>query len=180
MSSEGKGLQGNLQRDFAKMLIVREGPTTEVLRLLTLAQRNTEEAGGDPGMMGATHTAWAHYHSAQVASARSDSATAEVTRHLDMMQESAQRALKDMRLAQSPILETITIVGSATLYLAHGLPVDCRQLEEAARYVLRYGYGGQARQLLRLPGLEDLLPSAPYVALRQTFSSFGGHSQDGY
>jgi len=96
------------------------------------------------------------------------------------MQESAQRALKDMRLAQSPILETITIVGSATLYLAHGLPVDCRQLEEAARYVLRYGYGGQARQLLRLPGREDLLPSAPYVALRQTFSSFGGHSQDGY
>ena len=180
VSSEGQGLQGNLQRDFAKMLLLREGPTTEVLRLLTLAQRNTEEAGGDPGMMGATHTAWAHYYSAQAASARNDPATAEVTRPLDLMQESAQRALKDMRQAQSPILETIAIVGSATLYLAHGLPVDRRQLEDAATYALRYGYGGQARQLLRLPGLEDLLPSAPYVTLRQTFASFGGHSQDGY
>jgi hypothetical protein len=68
-----------------------------------------------------------------------------------------ERALVVFETIDSPMLHANFLTDAARLAVAHGLPVDEQRLRQAAELSLAFGYGGQARQLIGLSGIDSVL-----------------------
>jgi transposase len=140
---------GNLERDLAKFgLRAGRVPDAEIVLHLRAARSSLEESG-DRLMIAATDMAWGGFH----ARCADRAAGGERTRALEAMEMTVEQALATVAAAESPLLQTDFIIDAAGLLLVRGLPVNREALRTAAAHCLTYGYGGQARQLLKLPGI---------------------------
>jgi hypothetical protein len=147
---------GNLERDLAKHALRFDTTSHGEVEAHLRASDASLEGTGDRAMLAATGMAWADLHGRSASRARGDEKAAW-RRHLSAMEVALEEALGAIEQLDSPPLETNFFVDAAKLRLAHGLPIDEQRLRVAARNCLAYGYQGQARQLLDLPGIERWL-----------------------
>jgi len=104
-------------------------------RELMAAQRLTEQTG-DAEMLGVIWVIWkerANLVSKMAWAAQEAGGSKAGAPFIDKAQEYIMCSLDYMSRAQSPILETNTLIGVTSLYLAHGLPVDTKQLQTVAK-----------------------------------------------
>jgi transposase len=155
---------GNLERDLAKLLMRAGGVADGEVEAHLRVSRTSLEETGDHAMLAATDMAWADLHAARAAAVRGDDRPA--WRHaLDAMEAAVGRALVAIERLDSPLLQTDFFVDATRLSLAHGIPIDETRLRKAAAQTLTNGYGGQARQLLDLPGVDRFLPEEEFARL---------------
>jgi hypothetical protein len=153
-----QSMRGDLERDLAYLkLRLRRIPKEEIRRHLIRAQDAAEEVGS-PGAQVFTAIAWArlHDHLARQAGEREPGTR---RRQRDQMAQALERALHlvEGEREDRPMRQTLCFVDAAQLAQAHGMPVDGQWVQRAAQYCLTYGYGGQARELLAIPGISTWL-----------------------
>jgi hypothetical protein len=149
------------------MLLRKQGSFNKMELLLRDAQEQLE-AAQDIGMLGATYKEWANFYGlqAQQATHNLDSKRAY---YLDQMQEALYQAEALTNTQQSPLLRVNAFMTKAELYLEHGMDIDQSRLLESAEICLRYGYGGQAKHILKLPHVDQFLPQELLLQLRKHF-----------
>lgn len=148
--------EGNLERDLATLLLrAAETPDAEIEAHLRAASDLLEEAG-DQAMMAATEMTQAKAAAWRAERARGED-RATWRSALDAVERSLDRAMGTLDGLDSPMLQANFYGDAARLALAHGLVVDERRLRRAATLCVTNGYGGQARQLLVLPGVERFI-----------------------
>jgi transposase-like protein len=157
-------IEGNLERDIARhMLRVDVALDTEIEHHLHTS-RDALENVGDQAMLAATDMAWADLQSRR-ARRLHDEDQAAWTSAIESMEAATERALRVFETLDSPMLHANFLTDAMRLAVAHGLPLDRQRLRRAALHCLAYGYGGQARQLIELPGVEHILSSDELHAL---------------
>jgi hypothetical protein len=87
------------------------------------------------------------------------------------MERTVHEALEVARQESSPILETYVVLHAAQVTLPHGVTSLSADLRKVAQNMLAFGYGGQAQQLLRLPGARAILSPDLFERIEERFST---------
>lgn len=156
-----KSMLSDLERDLVYLkLRLRHLPEAEIRQHLYRAQRAAEDASS-PGVHAFTDFAWAKLYDrlAREAGVREQGAYRQ---RRDQMEQAIHQALELMECEPNdrPMRLTLCFVDAAQLAHAHGMPIEGQQVQRAAGYCMTYGYGGQAGQLLAIPGIEAWLPDS--------------------
>lgn len=162
-------LRGNVARDLAKAHLIQHRPDLRAVATLLGEAQQALAPTADIGMQGATWKELANLASAQAVAAQAAGEHGWGS-SLDTMQAALGNARGIARQLDSPILQVNTDLTAIALHVRHGLPVAAHEVVTCASVCLRYGYGGQARQMLRLPALERWLPQQVLVALSHRFT----------
>jgi hypothetical protein len=161
---------GNLERDLARLkLRSKVVAYREIEGLLRETQADLEGAG-DKTMLAATFITWAALHERRAREA-GDEDRGTWRRELQAMEEMIEKACTVAESELSPMLETIIWIEATALSLRQGLVLDQERLRRAAQHCLLFGFGGQARELLQLPGVAQMLPEELYSGLVRSYGS---------
>lgn len=153
-----EAMLGDLERDLAYLkLRLRRIPEGEIRQHLIRAQDAAEEAVS-PGTQVFTAIAWARLYD-RLALQAGEREQGTRRRQRDLMAQFLARALDlvEGEREDRPMRQTLCFIDAAQLAQAHGMPVDGPRVQSAAQYCLTYGYGGQARELLAIPGIHTWL-----------------------
>jgi hypothetical protein len=157
-------MEGNLERDVAKHLLRSvDAPDADIAAHLERSRRVLEDVG-DRAMVTATDMVWADLHSRRADRLR-DEDRAGWAAAIEAMEAAIERSLPVFATLDSPMLQANFLTDATRLAGAHGLPMDERRLRRAAELCLDFGYGGQARQLIGLAGVERVLSPEAIGAL---------------
>jgi hypothetical protein len=159
-------LKGDLERDLAYLKLKLEDASQSEIRQHLLHAQQSAEASGSPGTQAFTQLAWARLYD-RLARSAGEREQAERRRQRQHLEQSIEQALSLIEEEQEdrPMRQTICLVDAAQLFQAHGMPLDKKQIQYAAQLCFTYGYGGQAQELLNVPGIEACLPEEMHRAL---------------
>jgi transposase len=172
------GAEANIERDLAKqqlraLHLARHNAPMVIREIQSSLDRSHELLSSPPGsagMLAATLVTKATLYAKLAESVTSDDKQ-ERTRHLSAMEQTLHRAFDVARQESSPILETYVVLHAAQLTLPQGMMSLSAELRRVARTILAFGYGGQAQQLLCLPGVRKILPHDLFERIEERFSA---------
>lgn len=150
-------VEGNIERDLARHLLRHAESKDEDIEQHLARSGELLVAAGDRAMLAATDIGWADLQSRRAIRLHSGDRQARMS-VFETMEAALERSLAVFETLDSPILHTNLLIDAARLAVLHGLGLDHRQVQQAAMHCLVFGYGGQAQQLLRLPGVDRALP----------------------
>lgn len=89
------------------------------------------------------------------------------------MEQEIERAtaLVEKEQEDRPMRQTLCFVDAAELAYAHGIPLDKARVQRAAQHCATYGYGGQAKALVAVPGVRECLTEDEWRNLTAVASS---------
>jgi transposase len=172
------GAEANIERDLAKQklralhLAGHSAPSviSEIHSSLDRSAELLSSAPGSAGMLAATLVTRAALYAKLAENTISDNRQ-ERARCLSEMERTVHEALEVARQESSPILETYVVLHAAQVTLPHGVTSLSADLRKVAQNMLAFGYGGQAQQLLRLPGARAILSPDLFERIEERFST---------
>lgn len=167
-----QGSLANLERDTGKLKLHRlkrgcRVPISDIAGHVVASQR-ARETEPDAGMCAATEILRAQLQSV-IACANQVEDRTGWRAALDEMQVAVARSLDLARNVNSPMLKAMFAIDAAELYERHAMHIDAIPLIEAAQFCSKFGYGRQARKLLRLNACVRLVPEEVRDLVRQRF-----------
>lgn len=147
----------NIKRDIASLKIKRGLVTgRDIEHELDDIVAGVESVHLVPGKLAGIDILWAKLHAKRAKEARDESQHMYM-HELEKMEQAVEQTLALVLHDPSPMLQANYIADAVQLFQENGMQIDVQLITHAVHNCLAYGYRREARQLLSLPGIGQLL-----------------------
>jgi hypothetical protein len=160
--------QGNLERDMARGQLRRKRGSRRTIEGLLKSSAGHLEEFGAFDVLAVTYMTEAKMH---LVTSSGDLRRAS---DLEPALKKIEAALTIADRGISPMLDTICSIDAGAMTVPLGIDVYRGRLEKAAQRCLTFGYAGQARELLAIPGIAGVLSEQSVETLKKRFGKGQG------